>query len=86
MSGNSRTFCLDDPGALYPDWAEQYANWRFTRGGFWRTTGPGIRLASRMGESLTNVLPDLGLRPMVYPRLPFDGLGKGDGTGEASAL
>ncbi|MBI3096966.1 MAG: SUMF1/EgtB/PvdO family nonheme iron enzyme [Planctomycetes bacterium] len=58
MGGNSRDWCLDDPG-------ERYRSWRYLRGGAWVNSSDDARTAFRWGNEPTNVNWNNGFRLCV---------------------
>jgi len=61
LGGNSRDWCLNDPG-IHP-------GWRLVRGGYWSDPGVALYVAARAGYSFTNVYYDNGGRLAWIPRL-----------------
>ncbi|KAF0246252.1 MAG: serine/threonine protein kinase [Planctomycetota bacterium] len=62
LAGNSRDFCLNDPG---PD----YFGWRISRGGRWADSGINARATNRTGYTTRIVNDSLGFRTASVIRL-----------------
>jgi serine/threonine-protein kinase len=60
--GNTKTFCLNDPGPAAKDW-------RASRGGYWGASAGHLRPALRTGNPVSYVFPHVGGRLAWVARL-----------------